>query len=76
MTAELERNRDVMAMTEGRQVLITGWYVDLHGHRALLCAGDVAPGCPHADGLALWRLLGPSRSAKPAYTQTSVPVAA
>jgi hypothetical protein len=64
-TTQHERNQIVKTMAEGRQVQITGWYADLHGHQALLCSGDVAPGCPHTDGLALWRLLGPSRAATP-----------
>lgn len=60
-----ERNPTVMAMSEGRRIQITGWYVDLHGHQALLCSGDRFPGCPHTDGLAMWRFLGESRLSTP-----------
>ena len=63
-----------MAMSEGRMVQITGWYVDLHGHQALLCSGNPFPGCPHTDGLAMWRFLGQSRLATP--TTSRLPVAA
>ena len=44
-------------INNGRVITTTGWYCDLHGHQALLRAGELAPPCPHSVGPALWRLM-------------------
>jgi hypothetical protein len=47
-------------VTSGRPVTDGGWFVDQHGHRLLLRAGELAPVCPHlAPAPACWRLVAP-----------------
>ena len=44
----------------------SGWYVDPHGHRLFLRAGDLAPLCPRLGlGTVCWRLLREVVSATP-----------
>ena len=50
----------MQVVTSGQPVTMGGWFVDQHGHRLLLRAGEPAPICPHlAPATACWRLVVP-----------------
>ena len=47
-----------MVIHNGQPTLVTGWYVDAHGHQLFLTQGSLAPICPHqGPNSVLWRLL-------------------
>jgi len=42
----------------GQPAPVGGWFVDPHGHRMLIRAGDLAPICPFlGPATAQWRLV-------------------
>ena len=44
----------------GHPVPVGGWYVDPHGHRVYLRAGELAPICPQFGAARVpWRLIPP-----------------
>lgn len=48
----------MMILEDGSVATDTGWYQDLHGHRAMLYAGEKVPHCPHDDNEpSFWRRL-------------------
>ncbi len=48
----------VVILHNGQRARVSGWFVDLHGHRLFLRRKDMAPICPHrGPGPMLWRLV-------------------
>ena len=48
----------MLMVTSGQPVTCGGWFVDQHGHRMLLRAGEPAPVCPYlAPAAVCWRLV-------------------
>lgn len=47
----------MLVIYNGQENPISGWFVDVHGHRLFLRRGDLAPICPHlGPAIARWRL--------------------
>jgi len=59
-TMEGDEDRMQVIRWNGYPVPVGGWYVDPHGHRVFLRAGDLAPICPQLGSQRVsWRLIAP-----------------
>jgi hypothetical protein len=59
----------MLTVYNGQRNPASGWYVDRHGHRLYLRAGDLAPICPRqGPALVMWRLTREVVAAAPPET--------